>query len=407
MAHTRCLAVTTAWVLANTVSFSLQAAEWRADPSVELREEYNDNIRLTNAAHDDVWGTILDPRLSLSRRSELWDLTANGRVRAAWYSGDQDLDTTDTFLDLAVKRSFERGSWQASAGLINDTTLRNEVLDQDTGLVVNQVDREQRQGSLGGEYMLTETFWIEASLGYSEYEYDQGQRFGLSDYDYLTPSLRGIYQLNHKTQLFTTLTHSRVEYDSVSELVSKTNSLQVGASYEITELWTLSGSVGGRRTESEFTEFQQPIPGGPVFPFQREESNNGLVYDVSFTREFETGQLGFTASRSVIPSSTGADTETTRVNLNGAYRFNPRLRTRLVLSYYDSATLGERQTLADTERYRVAPSVEWRWTEALTLNAGYSYTRVKRDVAVSSGNVDSNAAFISLGYSWPPLSVSR
>lgn len=31
----------------------------------------------------------------LPRRTELWDLNANGRVRAAWYNGDDDLDTVD------------------------------------------------------------------------------------------------------------------------------------------------------------------------------------------------------------------------------------------------------------------------------------------------------------------------
>ena len=41
--------------LAGCIPFSVLAAEWSAEPSVSLREEYNDNIHLTTSPHNSVW----------------------------------------------------------------------------------------------------------------------------------------------------------------------------------------------------------------------------------------------------------------------------------------------------------------------------------------------------------------
>lgn len=410
-----CLVLAAASSIPLAVAPTLHAAEWVAEPSVTLRGEYDDNIRLTSLDHDDVWGTIVDPSLILSRRTELWDLNATGRVRAAWYSGDEDLDTVDNFLDLAAERRFERGSLEASAGLANDTTLQNEYLDIDTGLVINQIDRSRRSARLAGQYMFTEATWVEASVDYSQVEYDGGLRFGLLDYDYLTPGLRIIHQLNPTTQVFGILSHARVDYDTASELESKTDSLQLGAAYDITEVWKVSGSVGMRRTEtSSLVPNAVPRPGLEfLFPFiydvvyeTRDSETTGLVYDASLTREFETGSLKLSASRSIIPSSTGSDTETTRIDINGTRRFGTQLWAQLAVSYYQSDTVGDIRTRADVDRYRIAPSLTWKLDRDLSLRAGYAYTHVKRDVAVDD-TADSNMAFVSLGYSWPRMSMSR
>lgn len=411
--HSRlpCLLLAAASSIPLAVAPGLQAAEWVAEPSVTLRGEYDDNIRLTTLDHDDVWGTILDPSLKLSRRTELWDLNANGRVRAAWYNGDDDLDTVDNFFDLAAKRSFERGSLEASAGLVNDTTLQNEYLDIDTGLVVNQIDRSRRSARLAGQYMFTEATWVEASVDYSQVEYDDGLRFGLLDYDYLTPGLRVIHQLNPKTQVFGILSHARVDYDAASELESKTDSLQLGAAYDITEVWKVSGSVGTRRTStsqlvrSNFRFISTPPYIEWIYE-TRDSETTGLVYDASLTREFETGSLKLSASQSIVPSSTGSDTETTRLDLTGTHRFSAQLWAQLAVSYYQSDTVGDVTTRADQDRYRLAPSLTWRLDRDLSLRAGYAYTHVKRDVAIDD-TADSNMAYISLGYSWPRLAVSR
>lgn len=397
------------------VTLNAPAAEWLAEPSITATAEYNDNIRLTSAAHDDVWGMILDPRLKLGRRSELWDFNANARLRASRYEGQDGLDTVDNFFDIAARRRFERGSFDASAGLVNDTTLQNEALDLDTGLTIAQIDRSRRDMRLAASYMFTEATWVEASVGYNVTEYDDGERYGLFDYDYLTPGLRLIHQIDPKTQVFTILNHSRVDYDRFDELLSKTDSLQVGAAYDITERWKISGAVGGRRTRtSQVVPDLVPIPGlEPLFPLfantvlvPRDSESTGLVYNVSLTRAFETGSLGLNASRSIVPSSTGSDTDTTTVTLNADRRFSAKLSARLAVSYFQSETVGDTRTTADRDRYRVAPSLSWRLDEDLRLNAGYAYTHLSLG-STATGSVDSNAAFVSLGYTWPRMAVSR
>lgn len=415
MLNHRCL-FPWALVTALTGSLTAEAAEWLAEPSVTLRGEYDDNLRLTALPHDDVWSSILDPRLALRRRSELWDLSANGRLRATSYSGDDSLDNTvDNFLDIAVTRHLERGSVDLSAALINDTTLQNETLDFDTGLTIFQLDRTQRNLRLAGNYLFTETNWIEASVAYTELEYDQSERFGLYDYNYLIPGLRVVHQYDPQTQIFGILTHSKVDYDRADALESTTDSLQVGAAYDITETWKVSGSVGSRRTStSSVVPTAVPLPGLEfLFPFiydvvyvPSDAESTGLVYDASLTREFETGYLSLKGSQSVTPSSTGTNAESLSISLNGTRRFSATLSAELAVSYYQSSTVGGVTTRADYDRSRITPKLTWRLDKDLTLNTGYTYTRIQRELS-NNDTADSNAVFISLGYTWPPMSTSR
>lgn len=405
-----------ALVAALTVSLTAGpawAAEWVAETSATLRGEYNDNIRLASTAHDSVWGTILDPRVKLSRRSELWDINAAGRIRAARYTGQDGLNTVDNFLDITAKRSMERGSFDASASLINDTTLQNETLDFDTGLTVNQIDRMQRNARLAYQYNFTEATWAEASASYTTVNYDHGDIYGLQDYTYLTPGLRIAYQYDAQTQIFGILNHSKVDYDLPSPLKSesKTDSLQFGASYDLTERWKVSGSVGTRRTKSSQVVIRTiPLP----FPFPPlryletlDEQNSGMVYQGTLSRQFETGSLSLDASRSVTPSSTGAASDTTTVTINGTHQFSAKLLGEMAVSFYQSSTVGETTTAnADYDRYRLTPNLTWKLDRDLTLKTGYTYTRIKR--TTGTGNtVDSNAVYVSLGYYWPRMSVSR
>lgn len=399
-----------------TASLTVEAAEWVAEPSVSLREEYNDNIRLTNVQHDNAWGTILDPQIKLARRSEVWDVNASGRLRAARYTGQDGLDTVDNYFDVAAKRKLERGSLDTSASLINDTTLQNEVLDFDTGLVVNQIDRTQHSLRLVGEYLFTQATWLEASVNYNTAKYAEGSQYGLVDYTYLTPGLRIVHQLDPQTQVFGILNHSKVDYDTTTNQESTTDSLQIGASYDITETWNIRGSIGSRRTStSSLVPTAAPIPGLEyLYPFgvydivyiPRDSDSTGLVYDANLTRKFETGSLSLSGSQSVMPGSTGTDITSTQINFTGTRNFSAKLSAQLAVSYYRSATVGDVSTTADSGRYRVAPSLTWHLDRDMTLNTGYSFTRIDRSGS-NSNDTDSNTVFASIGYMWPRISASR
>ena len=207
---------------------------------------------------------------------------------------------------------------------------------------------------------------------------------------------------------------SRLEYDTASEFESKTDSLQLGARHAFTETWTVSGSVGSRRTRtSSLVPVAVPRPGLEfLFPFfydvvlePRDSRSSGLVYNLSLDRELERGDLSLSASRSVAPSSTGTETDTTTLSLNFGHRFTTQLSGRLAASVLQSETVGGTRTLADTERYRLSPSLSWRLDRDLVLKTGYHYTRIKRDII--NRDADSHAVYVSLGYSWPRMAVSR
>jgi len=74
-----------ALVAALTTSLAVEAAEWVAEPAVNLREEYNDNYRMERVDQDAVWETALEPSIRLSRRSDLWDISAMERLVASQF----------------------------------------------------------------------------------------------------------------------------------------------------------------------------------------------------------------------------------------------------------------------------------------------------------------------------------
>lgn len=402
--------------VATLVAFSLNlhAAEWVAEPSINLREQYNDNIRLTTADdHEDTWTTTLDPRLRLRRRTELWDLTANARVSAEAHQGGDGLDNTvDTFFDLASERRFERGSWNASASQIDDTTTQTEVLDLDTGFTTAQIDRTKRNFQLGAEYMFTETTWLQGSVGYSTLEYDGTARVG---YDTLSPSLTIVHQLNPRTQVFGVYSHDVTNYDNARDTESTTDSLMLGAEYDFTETWKLNGSVGYQRTQTSQTlATAVPRPGFEIFfPLifdvvnaTDETEATGLVYNLNLSRTFETGSLSLMGSRAVRPSSDGTSNESTSFTLRGNRRFSAKLSGNMAVSYLQSSRLDATNSNSDRDRYRISPSLAWQLDQDLKLDAGYIYTRVDKGSG-SNTTADSNAVFVGLGYSWPRMAVSR
>lgn len=431
MQHSRCLSplALLAALTAGLTAGAANAAEWVAEPSVNLRGQYDDNFRLTNDPHDSVWGTILDPRLKLSRRSELWELSATGRVRGAHYTGQDGLNTVDNFFDLAAERSLERGSLTASGSLINDTTLQNEYLDFDTGLTVRQIDRTRQTARLSGEYKFTEATWVEASANYNTVEYEDASNSGLSDYTYWTPSVQVVHQLDEQWQVFGVLSRTASDYDlsAPQSSESTTDSLSLGGSYDLTETWNITASVGNRRTETDSEILRYAVPdnvipdcqddgginlgGGIIIPCPIileaiHSESTGLVYDASLTREFETGSLRLSGSQSVMPSSNATDYESTRISLDGTYRFSAKLSAALAVSYYQSTTVEETTGSSETNRYRISPSLAWNLDRSLVLNTGYIYTQVERGGG-GDNTVDNNAVFVGLGYSWPRMAISR
>jgi len=197
----------------------------------------------------------------------------------------------------------------------------------------------------------------------------------LNDFDTLTPGLSLVHQFNQQTQVFGTLSHSETQYDDLTDTESKTDNLQLGVVYDITETWQARASAGRQRSNTnQRISTAIPRPGFEfLFPFvydivdvTRDYESTGTIYDARITRKFETGSLGLSASQSAEPSSSGVVEERTRINLNGDYRFSTKLSARLVASYGKSSTLAAGAIRRARNQMRtaigIAPSLTCIWT---------------------------------------------
>src|SRR5215467_9012677 len=74
-----------------------RAAEWSAEPSIDLGGVYNDNINLTTAPHPTVWGLELSPAARFSGETEAIRVSGDIRLRFVRYYGEQGLDHNDLY----------------------------------------------------------------------------------------------------------------------------------------------------------------------------------------------------------------------------------------------------------------------------------------------------------------------
>ncbi|RMG30465.1 MAG: hypothetical protein D6721_03715 [Gammaproteobacteria bacterium] len=367
---------------------------------MRARATHSTNLFMTTRPHDAVNELLLAPELTAGAHEAIWDATVHGRVELSRFPAESGLDSNDRFLDLLLERRLERGKLHLEGGLTRDTTNRVESFDLDTGLVTRKIDRHLRRWTAQGEYALTERWLARAELGYQAAHYPEGAAVGLTDYTWIQPSLSLFYRWNARWQLFGSLAHSRLHFDNRANLVSKTDSLQLGALYQLSERDTLQFSIGRRNTDAEFDVFFFGIPVGRLT-----QSDKGLVYNGQYTRKYEAGTLEVNLSRSTTPSSLGVDTDTTSVDITAKRAFSPRLHGELRISAFDSKTIGNNTSSADYTRWQLAPAVFWNLTERLALQARYTYRRVKRDIAHATAH--GNVFTVGLVYRWDPITSAR
>lgn len=408
------------------IHFSALAVEWSVEPSVSLREEYNDNIRLTTLPHNSVWLTKISPAVNLSGKSETLSVSGGARVNLNRYSGENGLDKNDQMFNLSSVYKTERDNWGVDASYTRDSTLESELVQ--TGYVLPR--RERKSTSLAPSWTrsLTERLKLTAGYQYSNAKYENEPT--LADYAY--QKVNGVLQYvwSEQDQFFLVASYDKVEQasvtytysqifpftgqDVISGNESKTRNFLVGMSHVFSE--SLSGvlKIGRRSTQSTavhtcngdiaIPECTYNILFDPLITFRKDSQTSGSSLDATLDKQFETMKISGQASRDTKASGSGL-VETDRFGISVSDRLSHTVTGNLDISVYRTKYLGDIALNSNSRYYSIAPRLSWRITEWWTLDTGYRYARQKYENASSAATA--NVVYVNLVYNWPKISVSR
>ncbi len=385
-------------------------AEWSAEPSILLRQEYNDNINLTALPHDAVWGTILTPSLKLSSKTEVSQTSASILWNFNRYTGASGLDRNDQFYTLSSNYKTERDIWAGDFAYTRDSTLASEL--NQTGIVVTRAQRSLLSLSPSWTYLLTPRASLKLSYQFDKASYDGGAAQGLVDYTNQTAQAAWMYQATEKDLLTTSLSYSRFQTVNNS-YTANTTGVQVGLTHSFSE--TLQGSVlvGLNRSTSTLNSqsyqyaFDQTT--GTLYAVLVQNtltsSNQVPVLSMELKQQFETGNINAYASRQLVPGGNGSLVETDRVGLGATHSFNEKLSGSVNGAAYRSRYIGDAVTATGSRYYELAINLNWQMNEQWRLESGYRYARVTYQN--SSVAPVSNLVYASVRYDWPKISISR
>lgn len=410
-------------LLAGVASIPSMAAEWSLEPSVAVREEYNDNIHLTTAPHNSVWSTTLSPSVKFGGRSEILEVAGGARLNFNRYSGESGLDTNDQMFTLTSGYKLERDTWGLDASYTRDSTLASELAT--TGIVQVRKQRNSSNVAPSWTHIFSERGSLKLDYQLQQAKYDDAAAIGLIDYSNQSLSASLIYLLSGQDQASISAYSSKYE-TSPATYKSDNQGVQFGVTHAFSE--TLKGSVtGGVRTTRSIVQNDASYCSWLGYSFPRSFCSNesviasgGIIVPVTVTTEtrahgsllnatlekqFETMALNGRLSRDVNPSGNGSLVETDRISIGLSGKLSPTLTGGLNVSTSDSRYLNGVLTTAATHYLAFEANLGWHVTEWWVMDAGYRYSRQQNPTGTLVPT--SNVVYVNLNYNWPKISVSR
>jgi hypothetical protein len=389
-----------------------QAIEWAAEPSIRAGLEYNDNIFLTTLPHESVSGANVTANLDFLARQEAWELRGGARLVSRRYEAREDLNKDNGTGSLSYYLKTERSLWQLKTSYASESILNSGDIDPDIGLTQKQTKRATTSATPTWSWQATKTTQLRLDYQFSDVQYEDGA--GLLGYRQQATSLTLSEQISARTNVYTILNYSdfRVttpEADITTPYTAKsrTNSGQIGITYDITE--TLKGSLSGgpRKTVSDDMIDELCGVSPCLVPITPSTTTDGAVFAGSLESRLELTRTTFRFSRTISPSGSGREMQTSNLYMGIQRQITPeRLSAQFTAEGYAFRALGPTTSTVDRNYYRIEPGLRWRWTENLTVEASYRYAKQQRyldavDVATA------NSVNLAFTYIWPRISVSR
>lgn len=355
-------------------------------PSMDVREEYTNNVFFTSRERKSTGITTVSPGLELADRTEILDASLSGRLGWVAYSADSSLDSLDLFQNGNFRyRLTPRLGVSAGAGYTRDSRHDRDL--RATGIVdlggSDKVIRRSQAYSLGGTYALTEATTTAVSCSFNKDDYSAARFVG-------TTSRNGTLTIDHDMARWMKNTRANVSVGYTAFLFTggkdENYTATAGMNRALDEKWSVNADLGGRHTRSRIDS-----------PPEQSYSSSGLVghLAVGYAGELAWGSLTYGRELSTASGRAGAALRDSFV-LSLAKAITEKFSGTFYAGAYRNTTDRGRfspQQL-DEKTLEVNPGVLYRFTKDLSLSAGYSYVRVRSSTPADSVTVDRNSLFV-------------
>ena len=361
-----------------------------------------------------AYGIITSAETRAGVRSEIFDVFFKGKLDVKKYFSDLDLDSEDFFLDLSAKYDLDKkNSFGFSAGYNQESTLTAEL--DITGLTQENVPRTSWSVSPDWIHNLSETKYIQVNYTHTDTSYEESTTTRFSYFTYDSVSLSFYHQWNDNLLNFITTGWSRFSVP-VSKSETDQYIVNAGLDYNISETWTASlmGGVRFTLTEQSPNSVEVITNSGEISVFDQpafSDSQTGLVFSFGTKKQFETGNIGASYSRSTDPTGDGRLRTIDRFKADFLHKITQQLHFILNGGISITKSTADDNAGSDRTYYTVTPTIRWQFDRQLSLSGGYRYRRQEREQSITENSTtnnsqdtgESHSIFITLKYQWDPF----
>ena len=359
------------------------AADWRLVPKIGVSAGYDDNIFYTKEDKVDSSIIVVEPGVEVDFKS----LRSSLRLTADWdilsYLDESDLDRVNQYYRL--KGDHRLGQrWDVRAGFrfYDDTTLNTYL--EETGRVVERIDREYGYATGGISYDISTI----SSIG-ADYSYDQAR---------------------YEDDVFPDYNKHRLKLNYRHRLKSQQDVLVVGPSFyrrtnDLNDTDYVSLNFGWGRDWSDITNTFAAI-GARYTNVEDQDGNDentwGALARFNLTRQGIASKITFRYYHDLATLVSGVDVNVDNFYLRYDYllteRFGVGINGRLVFTY---DLFNRDDGVEDNRYYMVEPFLFYRLTENFNMYLRYSYQNSSRDLVDSEDTRERNRAWIEFKYELP------
>ena len=354
--------------------------------SLGLKEEYNDNIFLTDEDEIDDFITSVSPGIEFRRRYERVSASLKGLLDLTTYSDNSDLSEVDQLYTGDFRYLLtQRLSFSGEASFKRDSRPDRDI--DETGLTFGTETRKRQNYSAGIGYSLTEKTGMNIRYAHGREDFDDPEFT-----DYKSHAVDAGFNHNLSSWISSTTGRLNLGYTRLDYLTTDIDyyRLTIGAERQWTEIYSYYFDVGVRSIHSEFNALgeKDDSMGGVVKLGMRYKGE--LTYgDAFFSHDVAaaSGRTGTTERTSFVFALQRRLSEKFTASLNGGYFLNKS----------DRGELAENDI--DKETWKITPLLAYKISRYFTLEGSYTYTHIK-DKAESEDR-DRNLVFARLVLQYP------
>ncbi len=373
------------WLCLPFLSSPAVAADWRLIPKLGVSGGYDDNILYTKEEKVDSSIINVEPGVEMDFKS----LLSSIRLTADWdilsYLDESSLNRVNQYYRLNGNHRLGQ-RWDVRAGFrfYDDTTLNTYL--EETGRVVERIDRQYVYATGGISYDISTISSIDANYSYEQARYEDDV---FPDYDRHRVNLRYRHQLkSQQDELFVgpSFYHRTNDLNDTDYV-----SLDLGWERDWSDITNTFAAIGARYTTVEDQD-------------GNDESNWGALARFNLTRLGIASKITFRYYHDLATLVSGADVNVDNFYLRYDYRLTERfgvgINGRLVFSY---DLFSSEDDVEDNRYYMVEPFLSYRLTKNFNVYLRYSYQNSSKDLVDSEDTRERNRVWIEFKYELPMM----